>query len=57
MEIPESAKRISEKFGIKVKLKGARGKLQLTLDGLTPQVAMRLFDLLEARQEELFPEE
>lgn len=57
MEIPESAKRFAERFGIKVKLKGRQDKLQVTLDGLSPQVALKLFDLLEAKGEELFPEE
>jgi ParB family chromosome partitioning protein len=57
VNLPEPARRFSERWGVSVKLSGNGSNLRVVLDGLNEKQTQELFRLLEDEAQRLFPPE
>jgi len=57
VNLPEPARKFSERWGVSVKLSGNSSKLRVVLEGLNEKQTRKLFELLEDQGERLFPGE
>ena len=53
--IPEPVLRVSERYGIEVKMTGKGDKVRVMLGGLSEKEAERLFEMIDRSGAQLFP--